>query len=171
MAFDLCVEEGWLCLRLRPFGLIVSLPERHLSPITEYKAVEYIMQIIRLETNTSSAVPQRKRQPSLMSRVKLEYSYLFSFRRNDWVIPSSSPSLYPAPLFSEAPLSVVHVCPSMLPLLLLLLCLCSLSSWSAAINSSVNRQPVMLTKLFTDYTPGSESQLCQRGDICLSENQ
>lgn len=31
MAFD-------LCLPLCPLGLIVSLPERHLSPITEYKA-------------------------------------------------------------------------------------------------------------------------------------
>lgn len=92
------------CL-VAPLGLIVRLPERHLSPITEYKAVEYIMQIIRLETNTSSAFPQRKRQPSLMSRVKLEYSYLFpSAETIEWFAPPhpSLPSLYPTPLFFEA---------------------------------------------------------------------
>lgn len=66
-----------------PLGLIVSLPECHLSPITEYKAVEYIMQIIRLETNTSRAVPQRKKLLSLMSWVELEYSYLFFYHGND----------------------------------------------------------------------------------------
>lgn len=35
------------------------------------------MQIIRLETNRSSAVPRRRELPSLMSRVEPEYSYLF----------------------------------------------------------------------------------------------
>lgn len=39
-----------------PPGLIVSLPERHLSPITASETAEYIMQIIRLETNRSGAV-------------------------------------------------------------------------------------------------------------------
>ncbi|KAF3859514.1 hypothetical protein F7725_021913 [Dissostichus mawsoni] len=43
-------------------------------PIPEYKAAEYIMQIIRLETNTSSAFPQRKRLPSLMSRKRFSDS-------------------------------------------------------------------------------------------------
>lgn len=96
------------------------------------------MQIIRLETNTSSAFPQRKRQPSLMSRVKLEYSYLFpSTETIEWF----SPLLFSLPRFS-LPLwffslfvsfTVGHVLPSHLQV-------CShffyaLSSWNVVINS------------------------------------
>lgn len=38
------------------------------------------MQIIRLETNRSSTVPQRSQLPSLMSRVEPEYSSPFSIQ-------------------------------------------------------------------------------------------
>lgn len=80
-----------------PPSLIVSLQECHLYPITAYKTKEYIMQIIRLETNTSVAVPQRRELPSLMSRVEREYSYLF--------FNSAVPS--PA-----TPLSSIYICSS-----------------------------------------------------------
>lgn len=103
------------------------------------------MQIISLETNTSSAFPQRKRQPSLMSRVKLEYSYLFpSAETIEWFppLPVALPcfSLLPLGGFSVSlctpPHPFIHrsVYPSLSPLSLFPLLLRSLSSWNVAIN-------------------------------------
>lgn len=103
------------------------------------------MQIIRLETNRSRAVPQRSELLSLMSRVESEYSYLLTG--------------FP-PLTSCSSILRLHPrVQTLAPFLRLRLP----SPWHAAIKGDVNRPSLMLTKPVADYAPRLESQIHRRG--------